>query len=223
MSRPGIMLYFDIRQPLKILPDAEKGRLFDAILEYGENGTTPEFDGMLAMAWGFLQPKLDRDSREYERTVLKRQYAAFCRECKRKGAPEASFDEWAAMGEDRRQQLLSRDTASGPTAAASPAANKAGNGIKTANTIRSVTAAAEEAEGPAAAAADRKLKFMNGELGKGVVVLSEYQVDLLLDKLGVDMFDHYVEKLARFILQNGAAVKSHYTTILRWWTEDSAC
>ena len=51
MARPGIMLYFDILKPLRVLPDADKGRLFEAILEYGENGTIPSFDGMLAMAW----------------------------------------------------------------------------------------------------------------------------------------------------------------------------
>lgn len=51
MARPGIMLYFDILEPLKVLPDADKGRLFVAILEYGQFGVVPEFEGMLAMAW----------------------------------------------------------------------------------------------------------------------------------------------------------------------------
>lgn len=58
MARPGIMLYFDILEPLKVLPDADKGRLFVAILEYGQFGVVPEFEGMLAMAWGFIKPKL---------------------------------------------------------------------------------------------------------------------------------------------------------------------
>lgn len=71
------------------------------------------------------------------------------------------------------------------------------------------------------AALYKKLKYFNGELGKGVVVLSEYQVDVLLEKLGIEMFDHYVTKLANYIIKNGATVKSHYNTILKWWTEDS--
>lgn len=75
----------------------------------------------------------------------------------------------------------------------------------------------------AAAAAERKLKILNGELGKGVVVLSEFQIDTLLDKLGVEMFDYYVNKLAEFIIRNGATVKGHYNTILKWWTQDSTC
>ena len=61
---------------------------------------------------------------------------------------------------------------------------------------------------------------MGGKLGKGVVLLSDEQIEDLLDKLGLDGFDHYVEKLAAFILKNDAKVKNHYATILRWWQED---
>ena len=67
---------------------------------------------------------------------------------------------------------------------------------------------------------DSELKFMGGKLGKGVVLLSDAQIEDLLDKLGLDGFDHYVEKLAAFILKNDAKVKNHYATILRWWQED---
>lgn len=74
----------------------------------------------------------------------------------------------------------------------------------------------------ATAAADNfcELKYMGGKLGKGVVLLSDEQIEDLLDKLGLDGFDHYVEKLAAFILKNDAKVKNHYATILRWWQED---
>lgn len=74
----------------------------------------------------------------------------------------------------------------------------------------------------AAAAADRKLKIFRGELGKSVVFLSDAQIDDLLDKLGLEVFDHYVEKLAAYIIKTGAKnMKSHYDTILKWWREDS--
>ena len=65
MGRPGIMLYFDILEPIRVLPDEDKGRLLVAILEYGKDGTAPEFEGMLALAWGFVRPKIDRDLQEY--------------------------------------------------------------------------------------------------------------------------------------------------------------
>ena len=34
-KKPGVMVYFDLRGMVKLLPDAEKGKLFEAILEYG--------------------------------------------------------------------------------------------------------------------------------------------------------------------------------------------
>lgn len=235
MARPGIMLYFDIRQPLEVLPYEDKGRLFDAILEYGELGTIPEFDGMLAMAWGFIQPKLDRDSKEYERTVLKRQYATFCRELKRKGAPDVSFDEWVVMSDDERQQMLSHDATRYPTTTGTSTAAGTTTGTTTVTpstttkgttsvTVAAAVTGTTNADGDdyAAAAADRKLKRMNGELGQGVVNLTEYQIDRLLSMMGIDMFDHYVKKLADFIIREDASVKNHYNTIIKWWTEDSS-
>lgn len=70
------------------------------------------------------------------------------------------------------------------------------------------------------AAADRELQYINGNLGKGVVLMTQEQIGSLLDIMGLDSFDFYVEKLADFILKNGAKVKSHYATILKWWQED---
>jgi hypothetical protein len=73
-----------------------------------------------------------------------------------------------------------------------------------------------------AAAADRdnSLKFLEGKLGKGVVLLSQQQIEDLLEKMGLDSFDYYVERMADFILNKQAKVKNHYATILKWWEED---
>lgn len=225
MARPGVMLYFDMLEPIRVLPDADKGRLLVAILEYGKEGIVPEFDGMLALAWGFVRPKIDRDLEEYERTVLRRQYATFCRERKKKNEPEVSFEEWLMITGNHNHHMISHDTNDDqwyPTTTTATSTTT----TPTTNTTTSTTTAATvttTAEAIAAATAEKKLKFMNGELGKGVVVMSEFQVDVLLNKLGVEMFDHYVKKLADWIINNGATVKSHYSTILKWWTEDSSC
>ncbi len=63
-------------------------------------------------------------------------------------------------------------------------------------------------------------EFMGGSLGKGVVLLTEEQKADLLDKLGLDGFNYYVEKLARFIIDKKATVSNHYKTILKWAEED---
>ena len=72
-----------------------------------------------------------------------------------------------------------------------------------------------------AAAADRKLKILHGDLGKGVVFLSDAQIESLLEQLGLDLFDYYVDKLSCFIIQKNAKVTNHYETILKWWRQDS--
>ena len=43
----------------------------------------------------------------------------------------------------------------------------------------------------------------------------------LLDKLGLDAFNRYVERLATFIIDKKAHVKNHYDTILKWYEEDT--
>ena len=64
------------------------------------------------------------------------------------------------------------------------------------------------------------IKVMGGKLGKGVIRLSQAQSDALLDTIGFDMYNYYVERLADFIINNGAAPANHYETILKWWKED---
>lgn len=78
------------------------------------------------------------------------------------------------------------------------------------------------AEELAEAAEDKKLKLFGGELGKNVVFLSSEQINSLLEKIGLEAFDYYVDKLASYILKTGAKPKSHYSTILKWYAEDQA-
>lgn len=68
---------------------------------------------------------------------------------------------------------------------------------------------------------DNQLKCIGGTLGKGVVYLSDRQKDDLLDRLGLDAFNRYVDRLATFIIDKKAHVKSHYDTIIKWYEEDS--
>lgn len=59
------MLYFSIRPALKRLNAEQKGQLFDAILDYAENGLFPDFEGVLGVCWDFIQPMIDRDAESY--------------------------------------------------------------------------------------------------------------------------------------------------------------
>ena len=218
MARPGIMLYFDILEPIRVLPDSDKGRLLVAMLEYGQDGIEPKFEGMLALAWGFVKPKLDRDNEEYKRSVLRRQYATVCRERKRKGEPEISFEEWERINNHHAAPMMTNDNQWYPTTTPATTVTPSPSTKSTASTAVAATEITDDFS--AATAADKQLKIMQGELGKGVVALTDNQIAVLLDKMGLEMFDHYVDKLSSFILQTGAQVKSHYATILKWWMED---
>ena len=71
------------------------------------------------------------------------------------------------------------------------------------------------------AAEEDKLKLIGGDLGKNVVYLSDRQLGDLMDRLGLDAFNRYVDRLASYIIKKGAHINSHYDTILKWYEEDS--
>ena len=218
MARPGIMVYFDMMGPLSKLPDADKGRLFWAMLEYGKCGIVPEFDGMLALAWGFVRPKIDKDEQEYNMSVLRRQYATVCRERKKKGEPEITFDEWLNTKDNhgsQRPSMMTNDDQWYPTTTTS---------ASTTTSTTTATAAAATATtsgvGGQAAGPDSQVIVRNGELGQGVVFMSDAQFEDLLEQMGLETFNYYMKKLSNYIIQNNAQIRNHYETILKWWGED---
>ena len=96
-DRPGTMIYFDDLLPLfDVLKEGEAGQLLRAIVFYGKYGEVPDFSdaATLAIAWGFIRPKIDRDADKYEKEISKRQYATYCREAKKNGEEPLPFDEW---------------------------------------------------------------------------------------------------------------------------------
>ena len=68
-KRRGVLLYFEHAKPLSSLPFEDRGRLFTAILEYGEFGIIPDFSGdqRLEFAWIYLKQGVDADAEEYAR------------------------------------------------------------------------------------------------------------------------------------------------------------
>ena len=68
----SLVLYHDIRGPLEMLSDEERGKLFLAILDYSEHGVVPDFTGALQMAFAFIQTGIDRDAEKWADKVQKR-------------------------------------------------------------------------------------------------------------------------------------------------------
>jgi hypothetical protein len=73
----------------------------------------------------------------------------------------------------------------------------------------------------ATATGEDQLHLLGGTLGKGVVYLSDRQIDDLLKKLGLDGFNRGVARLADFIIEKNAHINNHYGTILKWNEEDT--
>ena len=97
--QPGVMLYFDIRPCLTRLTMDEQGQLFRAILDYGEDGTEPNFDYMLGIAWDFIKPRLERDKERYREISQKRAEAA-----------QARWDAYYANASDALQPMPTTTT-----------------------------------------------------------------------------------------------------------------
>ena len=218
MARPGIMIYFDMLGPIRVLSDEDKGRLFLAMLEYGQDGTVPQFDGMLALAWGFIKPKIDKDEEEYNMSVLRRKYATVCRERKRKGEPDISFDEWLKdnrINDHQWSSMTTNDNQWYPTTTTTTNTTTATATATAAAAYTTTNTNADGGDDP-----ERNVSVVGGSLGKGVLALSQEQMDDLLDRMGIETFDYYADKLSRFIIEKQARVKNHYETILKWWHED---
>lgn len=121
-KRPGVLLYFDIRNGMKRLSTSDKGRLFDAILDYAENGVVPDFEGGLGVAWDFIVQKLDKDAETYAAKSVANQYGPYVREQEKRGLPTITREEWCALSDARtktfdvvRHRMISIDIQLQPT------------------------------------------------------------------------------------------------------------
>lgn len=75
--KPGVMVYFDLRESISMLTQSEKGDLLDAILTYGQEGREPEFaDRAMHLLWSRLRLDIQRDDDRYQEVRLRRIAAA---------------------------------------------------------------------------------------------------------------------------------------------------
>lgn len=71
-GKRSFVLYFDIREPLELLSDEDRGRLFLALLDYAEHGKIPDLHGGAKMAFAFIRSAIDRDAAAWEDKRAKR-------------------------------------------------------------------------------------------------------------------------------------------------------
>ena len=87
-ERPGVLICFSLRPAIKRLTLEEKGALFEAILDYAQNGVYPDFDGVLGICWDFVQPLIDADGEAYRDKCEKAKKAIETRWAKEKNTQE---------------------------------------------------------------------------------------------------------------------------------------
>ena len=90
-NKGSFVLYFDYRKHLDFLTDEECGRLFKALLDYGETKKQPELEGAALMAFSFIACQMDRDAEKYAETCRKRSESG-----KKGGRPKANASDGKA-------------------------------------------------------------------------------------------------------------------------------
>ena len=74
-EKNSFVLYAEYIRQVDRLSDSQAGALFRAILSYASGQKLPEMDAVTAMAFDFIQSRMDKDSEKYQKTVEKRREA----------------------------------------------------------------------------------------------------------------------------------------------------
>ena len=54
-----------------------------------------------------------------------------------------------------------------------------------------------------------------------IVIIFQPEIRDLLEKMGLDAFNEYVDRLDRFLSRTDATIKSHYSEMLKWYMQDN--
>ena len=65
-----LKVFVDFEDKIKLLGDAERGRLFTAMLEYAKTGTEPDLRGNEKFVWGTAKSEIDRQVESYEKVCV---------------------------------------------------------------------------------------------------------------------------------------------------------
>ena len=99
-DKPGVMIYFELREVLAHLNNDDAGELFRAILYYGETGDEPALEDHLLILWPLIRNRLDLDDQRYRNITDKRRYAAYVRWTKDENT--MTFEQWRRSPDYRK-------------------------------------------------------------------------------------------------------------------------
>ena len=93
-EKPGIMVYFEMRNLLKLISDEDAGILFRAMLDFGAERIPPQLPDRLNVAWPLIKMHLESDDIRYYEVSNKRKYAVYVRWAKERGEEPLKYSEW---------------------------------------------------------------------------------------------------------------------------------
>lgn len=210
-KKPGVMIYFETGAAIKGLDYEQKGRLFEAIMEYAEHGTVPPLDGILTAVWPFLANSIDRDAMSYEKTVSKRKRAAFAKwwpdyarehglDPNDKEAKERWLDMQMQANDANADFAMQNMPTPTPTSTRTTTPTPAPTGTPT----RAPTTTA-----------DARLAY--GRYGN--VMLTETEI-IELDA-EIPFLGETIDRLSEYMKSTGKQYSSHAATIRKWAREDA--
>ena len=93
-KKPGVMIYFNMLPAMRNLSNSDKGILFEAILDYGNNRKLNTLTPRTQILWPLVQQRLDYDEMQYMKAVTKRAYSAYIRWAQYNGETPMDFTTW---------------------------------------------------------------------------------------------------------------------------------
>jgi hypothetical protein len=218
-GKPGVMIYFETAKAIKALDYETKGRLFEAIMEYAEDGVIPAFDGVLAAVWPFVADKIERDSVAYDNKVNQKKRAAYVKWWKRY-AEENGIDpddretreRWIDAQMDADATKSNAEDAHASSAMQKmPTGTVAGTGTPAPAVTGTVAGNAERVGKPT------PTRHKYGEYAN--VLLTDEELAKLKAEFPRD-WESRIDRLSEYIASTGKAYKSHLATIRAWAKKD---
>lgn len=208
-GRPSwFKLFLNLKPLIDAVPDDIAGKALKAALEYFDTSECMELDPLSFAVFSSMKPYIDESFAAFERSAASGKAGAEKR--------------WGNKGMDSPPiGPLSYPIGVDTEADADAEADAQEEGEAEANNafVHSVTSEGNFSDFNIRDEAKRR--YIGGELGKGVVLLSQEQMDDLLDKLSVEEFDHYVSVVADCELKGQRfRKKTHYQAILDMAMED---
>ena len=139
MERSGIMIYFTNCRMLDLLSDAQRGRVFQAVLAYARLGTEPEgLELCERVAFEAMRDSVDRDQKKYDEKVER------LRENGRRGGRPRKTSKEEAAGQ--KKQTAAEKSKSGVISTSTPTSSSISTSTPTSSSSSSSSVSAARSE-----------------------------------------------------------------------------